>query len=191
MTTAVAWEVVWFGVAAQLDSYRTVGLEALLTEDVLRFSPLQRLAGAGVATSRLEVEWRRAGVPDAVDLVVTSAPMSAVEFKFPREPRATNAAWTQHLGETLKDFYRLANMPADFDDRWCVQLLSRRVRRYFDGVADRHGVRLGSGPASTRCWTRRRCARCRRPRSGDSPGGCQTFRPSRPGASRSNRSGPT
>lgn len=139
------WKRVWAKVAAQLNGYRDVGLEALLTEDVLRFSTLQQLAGSGVDTRHLEVEWRRPGVSDAVDLVVTGpARRAAVEFKFPREPRETNAAWTQHLGETLKDFYRLASMPAEFEDRICVQLLSRRVRRYFDSVTDRHGVAMAS-----------------------------------------------
>jgi hypothetical protein len=48
---------------------------------------------------------------DAVDLVVSEPELAAIEFKYPREPRETNAAWTQHLGEALKDFYRLARMP--------------------------------------------------------------------------------
>ena len=42
--------------------------------------------------------------------------------------------------------YRLAHMPIDFSDRWCVQLLSNRMIRYLDRVADRHGVRLGLRP---------------------------------------------
>ena len=74
---------------------------------------------------------------------------AAIEIKYPREPRETNAAWTQHSGETLKDLYRLAHMPAEFTDRWCVQLLSTRMRRYLDGVANRHGVRLGLSPGET------------------------------------------
>ncbi len=79
-------------------------------------------------------------------LVVSAPEWAAIEFKYPREPRETNAAWTQHLGEALKDFYRLATMPADFSQRWCVQLWSTRVRRYFDGVAGRHDVALGLRP---------------------------------------------
>ena len=47
----------------------------------------------------IESEWRHPGVPDAVDPVVTRDPRAALEFKYPREPRETNAAWTQHLGE--------------------------------------------------------------------------------------------
>jgi hypothetical protein len=145
----INWLDVWAATASQLDEYRGAGLEALLTEDVLRFATIQQLAAAGVAPNRLEVEWRRSGVPDAVDLVVSGAGLSAVEFKFPREPREKNAAWTQHLGEALKDLYRLAHMPREFADRWCVQLLSTRMLSYLDGVADRHGVRFGLTPGST------------------------------------------
>lgn len=146
MTDEIPWEAVWRATAAQLDQYRDAGLENLLTEDVVRFAAIQQLVAAGVSPTRLEVEWRRLGVPDAVDLVVTGPAPAAVEFKYPREPRETNAAWTQHLGEALKDFYRLAHMSAQFTDRWCVQLLSSRVMRYLDGVADRHGVRFGLKP---------------------------------------------
>lgn len=138
------WLRVWSLTAALLDSYRVAGLESLLTEDVVRFATIQQLASLGVRAFRIEPEWRRAGVTDAVDLVVTGAVPAAVEFKFPREPKETNAAWTQHLGQALKDFYRLAFMPAEFADRWCVQLLSRRMRRYLDSTAERYGVRLGA-----------------------------------------------
>jgi hypothetical protein len=104
------------------------------------------LVDAGVAPTSIESEWRRPGVRDAVDLVVTLPSLVAIEFKYPREPRETNAAWTQHLGEALKDFYRLATMPSEVSGRWCVQLWSTRVTRYFDGVAERHGVHLGIRP---------------------------------------------
>lgn len=148
MPDDIDWPAIWTATATQLDGYRDVGLEALLTEDVLRFATIQQLVAAGVQPSRLEAEWRRAGVPDAVDLVVAGTAPAAVEFKFPREPRETNAAWTQHLGEALKDFYRLAHMPSDFAQRWCVQLLSDRMVRYLDGIAERYGVRLGLTPGS-------------------------------------------
>jgi hypothetical protein len=142
MTTVINWDQVWAATARQLDGYRVDGLEALMTEDVLRFATVQQLAAAGISPADLKAEWRRPGVPDAVDLVVTCPHLAAIEFKYPREPSHTNAPWTQHLGEALKDFYRLAHMPADFRTRWCVQLLSARMRTYLDGVADRHRVRL-------------------------------------------------
>jgi hypothetical protein len=109
-----------------LDAYRNAGLETLPTEDVARFATIQQLAAVGVPATRMEPEWRRTGVTDAVDLVVTGPRPAAIEFKFPRELKEANAAWTQHLGEAVKDFYRLAFMPTAFLDRWCVQVLSSR-----------------------------------------------------------------
>ena len=142
----VDWGAVWSSTAAHLGRHSAAGLSALLTEDVVRFATVQELLAAGVSASAIETEWRRPTVRDSVDLVVSAPEWTAIEFKYPREPRETNAAWTQHLGEALKDFYRLATMPADFGQRWCVQLWSTRVNRYFDGVADRHGVALGLSP---------------------------------------------
>lgn len=143
------WARVWSAVAAELSESWSMGLGRLVTEDVLRFAVVKALVAQGVHPDRLESEWRRSGVPDAVDLVVTTSPQAAIEFKYPREPRETSAAWTQHLGEVLRDFYRLAYMPADFQERWCVQLLSPRVRNYFSGVADRYDVHLAWRPGQT------------------------------------------
>lgn len=138
----LSWPGVWGRVAEDLSESWTSGLGRLLTEDVLRFATVKGLVAQGVPADHIESEWRRLGVPDAVDLVVSGNPRAAIEFKYPREPRETNAAWTQHLGELLKDFYRLAHMPADFDERWCVQLVSPRVQRYLAGVGDRLGVSI-------------------------------------------------
>lgn len=142
MKRLLSWPGVWGRVAEDLGESWTSGLGRLLTEDVLRFATVKGLVAQGVPADHLESEWRRPGVPDAVDLVVTRDPRAAIEFKYPREPRETNAAWTQHLGELLKDFYRLAHMPTDFDERWCVQLVSPRVQRYLAGVGDRLGVNV-------------------------------------------------
>lgn len=147
--SSIHWDEIWRATASQLNEYRDAGLENLLTEDVVRFSTVQQLAAAGTPPSQIEAEWRRVGVPDAVDLVVLDSSPAAVEFKYPREPRIMNAAWTQHLGEVLKDFYRLAHMPTDFHQRWAAQLLSRRMRLYLDGVAERHEVRLGLSPGES------------------------------------------
>lgn len=142
----IDWLAIWARTARHLARHAEVGLSGLLTEDVLRFAVVQELVAGGIRSSAIEVEWRRPGVRDAVDLVVTSPELVAVEFKYPREPRETNAAWTQHLGEALKDFYRVASMPAGFSQRWCVQLWSRRVNAYFDGVAVRNGLALATKP---------------------------------------------
>ena len=158
-SAAVDWRALWSTTATHLDRHREVGLQGLLTEVVLRFAVVQELVSVGVSPAHIATEWRRPGVPDAVDLVVSQPTWTAVEFKFPREPREANAAWTQHLGEVLKDFYRLAMMPPEFVDRWCVQLLSNRMRRYLDGVADpapRHVRRLArrSDGARSDCGSR-------------------------------------
>lgn len=145
----ITWEQVWDETARDLSQSWTAGLGHLVTEDVLRFATIKALVRHGVAASHLEAEWRRRGVPDAVDLVITQQPRAAVEFKYPREPRETNAAWTNHLGELLKDFYRLAHMPADFTERWCVQLVSPRAQRYLEGVGHRHGVHIAQHPGHT------------------------------------------
>lgn len=149
MTTPVPWPAVWPAVAEKLTGHHDAGLTHLLTEDVVRFSTIQTLVDHGVPAGSLESEWRRGGVTDAVDLVVVDPPPAAIEFKFPREPRETNAAWTQHLGELLKDFYRLAYMPAEFGDRWCVQMLSGRVLRYLDSMGDKYRVRVAGKPGAT------------------------------------------
>jgi hypothetical protein len=140
------WDAIWEAAARRLAGHVSSGLTHLLTEDVLRFAVIQELVEHGVPPLDIEQEWRRPGVTDSVDLVLKRLPPAAIEFKFPREPRETNAAWTQHLGEALKDFFRVATMPAEFGDRWCVQLWSTRVVRYFDGAADRYGFRWGNRP---------------------------------------------
>ncbi|MGB3686592.1 MAG: hypothetical protein WA991_12285 [Ornithinimicrobium sp.] len=145
----IEWEHIWGVVAADLDESWAVGLGHLVTEDVLRFATSKALVGGGVKGERLQNEWRRPGVPDAVDLVVATEPGAAIEFKYPREPREKNAAWTQHLGELLKDFYRLAYMPEGFEQRWCVQLLTPRVQQYLAGVGDRHRVCIALEPGRT------------------------------------------
>lgn len=48
----------------------------------------------------------------------------------------------------MKDYYQLATMPTEFAERSCVQLLSARMQRYLDGVADRHRVMLGVSPGT-------------------------------------------
>lgn len=143
----ISWQHVWLSVASDLDDSLTAGLGHLLTEDVLRFATSKALLRNGVRAERLANEWRQGSGPtDAVDLVIATEPRAAIEFKYPREPREKNAAWTLHLGELLKDFYRLAYMSDDFEERWCVQLLTPRLQRYLIGVQARHQVRVAVEP---------------------------------------------
>lgn len=146
LMTSVEWPGVWRIVADDLSESWTAGLGRLVTEDVLRFATIKVLVAQGVPADYLHSEWRRPGVVDAVDLVIMQDPCAAIEFKYPREPREMNAAWTQHLGELLKDFYRLAHMPPSFEERWCVQLLTPRVQKYLSGVTDRHGIQIAQQP---------------------------------------------
>ena len=137
----IEWRDIWMAVSGELSEHDSAGLQAFLTEDVVRFATVRALARGGVSPAELHTEWRAAG--PAIDLAVGEPVHTAVEFKFPREPHEKNAAWTQHLGELLKDFFRLAHLPASVGDRWCVQVVSERLRRYLDGVETNHGLRLG------------------------------------------------
>lgn len=139
-TVTIEWRDIWTTVSRELSEHDTAGLQALLTEDVVRFATVRALARRGVSPAELHTEWRAAG--PAIDLAVGEPVHTAVEFKFPREPHERNAAWTQHLGELLKDFFRLAHLPASVSERWCVQVVSERLRRYLDGVQTNHGLRL-------------------------------------------------
>jgi hypothetical protein len=135
------WDAVWWAVRDELDEHRVAGLERLLTEDVLRFATVKALVAGGVSPEHLRAEWRPAR-GQSIDLAVGDPVKTAIEFKYPREPTEVNAAWTQHLGELMKDYFRLAALPETVETRWCVQLRSARLRRYLDGVAENHGVRL-------------------------------------------------
>lgn len=136
------WDDVWRDVASQLQRHHTNGLEHLLTEDVLRFAAVEALVAHGMQPTQLQAEWRpQPGV--SVDLALGVPVTDAVEFKYPREPRETNAAWTQHLGEILKDRYRLAVLPRQVATRLSVVLASDRLLRYLTGVSDRYGIPLG------------------------------------------------
>lgn len=144
--SGVNWDAVWTSVARELSEGWTRGLDRFITEDVLRFATVKAIGDQGVSPAHIQTEWRRHGVRDAVDLALLNEPRSAVEFKYPREPRETNAAWTQHAGETIKDFYRLAYLPSDFADRWAVQLVTPRFDRYITNFQEKYGIRLAMHP---------------------------------------------
>ena len=148
-TADVPWENIWHSVASELSDGWARGLERFVTEDVLRFATVKAIAQQGIAPAHLETEWRRFGVRDSVDLALLHEPKAAIEFKYPREPRESNAAWTQHAGETIKDFYRLAYMPPEFAERWAVQLVTPRFDRYISNFQERYGIRLAMHPGHT------------------------------------------
>lgn len=132
---------VWHAVADDLRSYRNDGLARLVTEDTVRFAAARALMNAGVAPGKLRVEWPHPVIKGLrVDLVVTGqTPVAFIEFKYPREPNETNAAWTMVLGEVLKDLYRLAACPDDAS-RLFVYVETARLRRYMTSSAHRYGL---------------------------------------------------
>lgn len=134
---------VWEHVASTLRSHRAAGLAGLLTEDTVRFALAQALLEAGVAAEDLRVEWPHPVLAKSrIDLVVGRPdPSVLIELKFPREPNETNAAWTQALGEVLKDYYRLAVVPGHVT-RLFVLAESARLRRYLSASAQRYGLQL-------------------------------------------------
>ena len=124
------WVAVWNDVAAQLRMHRSSGRGHLLTEDTVRMSTALALERVGVAPAALSIE-----VPDPVlsggkvDLVVERAGARAVvELKYPRGSRSGVSPDTMTLGELLRDFLRVALIPAA--DRWVVIVLAPELRRY-------------------------------------------------------------
>jgi hypothetical protein len=141
----VSWDAVWAQVASELDEHRVAGLEKLLTEDVVRFATVRSLVSHSVPAADIRAEWRPTQLHGgSIDLALGDPVKVAIEFKFPREPTATNAAWTMHLGEVLKDVYRLAALPATVTERLCVQVVSTRLRRYLDASATKYGIGIGA-----------------------------------------------
>ncbi|MDP9436454.1 MAG: hypothetical protein M3P93_15185 [Actinomycetota bacterium] len=132
----------WQAVAAELAEYRRVGLERLLTEDVVRFATARALVAHGSEPSDMRLEWPHPALRGSrIDLVVGSPPAALIELKYPREPNEKNAAWTMALGEVLKDLYRLAAAHGTWD-RVFVYVETARLKRYMGGSAARHGLDL-------------------------------------------------
>jgi hypothetical protein len=131
---------VWGEVAGELRALRACGVGHLLTEDVVRFVAARALVNAGAEPASLRLEQPHPTLRGSrIDLVVGND--FVVEFKYPREPKEQNAAWTMALGEVLKDFYRLAVLPGDAH-RLFVLVESNRLRDYIARSADRYGMHL-------------------------------------------------
>lgn len=136
---------IWQAVASELRVHRSRGLGALLTEDTVRFAAIRAIVEAGGAAADLRVEAAHPSVKGArIDLTAGGNPPTVViEFKYPREPREKNAAWTMVRGEVLKDFYRLAAYPGDVD-RLFVYAESSRLRRYMTRATTKDGLDIHS-----------------------------------------------
>jgi hypothetical protein len=125
-----SWAKVWRDVATQLGVHRAAGRRHLLTEDTVRMCTVFALEHVGVAPGDLTIEVfdpiLRGG---KVDLVVTgSKGRTVVELKYPRGSRSGVSPDTMTLGELLRDFLRVAVVPAE--DRWVVIVLAPDLRRY-------------------------------------------------------------
>lgn len=137
----VEWPDIWLAAAGRLAEHRTQGRAHLLTEDTLRFTTALVLQEHGVAPDRLRVEVPSTAIAGGkLDLVIGPPAGTVIEFKFPRDSRSGISPDTMTLGELLRDFIRVATVPAD--DRWVVQLLNDRLVRYLDGACARYGLGL-------------------------------------------------
>jgi hypothetical protein len=133
----VVWPDVWSDVASRLAAHRTAGRGHLLTEDVVRMETVLALGSAGVQASRLAVEHVAPELAGGkLDLVLDPPDGAVVELKYPRDSRTGFSPDTMTLGELVRDFLRVAAVPAE--QRWVVQVLNPRLRRYLTGLAARH-----------------------------------------------------
>ncbi len=112
--------------------------------------------GCAVSAAAIEGEWRRPGARDS-STGRFGPEWAAIEFKYDASLERQTPRWTQHLGEALKDFYRLATMPADFLAAVRPTMVDECV-----GISTGSLARCGAGstPESRRCWTLRTSATC-------------------------------
>src|SRR5665647_590061 len=133
------WPDIWMAVAERLAEHRAQGRAHLLTEDTLRFTTALVLQEHGVPPDRLGVEVPSTAIPGGkLDLVIDPPAGTVIEFKFPRDSRSGISPDTMTIGELLRDFIRVASVPAD--DRWVVQMLNDRLGRYVDAACGRYGL---------------------------------------------------
>ena len=128
------WVEIWHGPASAIDIHAKAGRAHPLTEDVLRFALIAGLEAHGVAPAALRVEVIEPLVDGKLDLAIGEPIEAAFELKFPRGSRTGISPDTMTLGELVKDFYRLARLPAPH--RFAVQLINHRLRRYLERRTD-------------------------------------------------------
>ncbi len=130
----VAWDQLWHALAGAIAVHASAGRSHVLTEDTLRFALILGLEERGVSLADLRVEVIEPLVDGKLDLVVGDPIQAAFELKFPRDSRTGISPDTMTYGELLKDFYRLARLPAP--NRWAVQLINDRLRRFLERRTD-------------------------------------------------------
>lgn len=135
----IDWPGVWAAVAARVAAHRAAGRGHLLTEDTVRLETVLVLEQFGVAPGRLAAEVPAPELAGGkLDLAVDFPGGAVVELKYPRDSRTGFSPDTMTFGELLRDFLRVAAVPAG--DRWVVQLLNDRLVRYVASAGLRHGL---------------------------------------------------
>lgn len=135
----IDWPGVWAKVAARVAAHRAAGRGHLLTEDTVRLETVLVLEKFGVPPDRLAAEVLAPELAGGkLDLVVDPPGGAVIELKYPRDSRTGISPDTMTFGELLRDFLRVAVIPAE--DRWVVQLLNDRLGRYLAGACLRHGL---------------------------------------------------
>ncbi|WP_324273764.1 DUF7669 domain-containing protein [Blastococcus brunescens] len=135
----IDWPGVWAAVAARVAAHRAAGRGHLLTEDTVRLETVLVLEQFGVAPGRLAAEVPAPELAGGkLDLAVDFPGGAVVELKYPQDSRTGISPDTMTFGELLRDFLRVAAVPAG--DRWVVQLLNDRLVRYVASAGVRHGL---------------------------------------------------
>lgn len=126
----VNWAEIWTDVARQLRTHRAAGRGHVLTEDSVRLCTILSLQSGGVPPQALQIEVFDPVLKGGkVDLVVSDpVGRTVLELKYPRGSRTGISPDTMTFGELLRDFLRVALLPAE--DRWVVMVLGAALRRY-------------------------------------------------------------
>lgn len=139
------WTAVLPDVARRVAAHRAAGRGHLLTEDAVRLEMVLSLGEHGVTPGRLAAEVLAPVLGGGkLDLVVDPPDGTVIELKYPRDSRTGISPDTMTFGELLRDFLRVATVPAV--DRWVVQVLNPRLVRYLDGACRRHGLHWPVAP---------------------------------------------
>jgi hypothetical protein len=106
------------------------------------------LDAAGVPADRLAVEYLAPSLRGGkLDLVVDPPNGDVIELKYPRDSRTKFSPDTMTMGEMVRDFLRVAGMPAR--SRWVVQVVNPRLERYLIGLDPRHQLRWAVAEGSS------------------------------------------
>lgn len=147
MQLLVPWAQVWSDVADRVRLHREAGRGHLLTEDAVRLETILVLSAHGASPEQMVNEYLAPELGGGkIDLVLQPPRGTLIEFKYPRDSRTGFSPDTMTLGELLRDFVRVASVPAE--QRWVVQVLGTRLTRYLQGVRARHDLRWATTPGA-------------------------------------------